>query len=61
MADIIFEVVDNCTVGAELHHNGRIVGLCDIEAPPPEEVVLSAVVIVLMSVNIYMLQTIVAE
>jgi hypothetical protein len=61
VADIIFEVVDDCTVGVELHHKERIVGLCDIEAPPAEEVILSAVIIVLMGVNIYKVQTIVPE
>lgn len=47
MLYIVLEVLDDSSVGVELHHKWRIVILGDVESSETQEIILSAVVVIL--------------
>ncbi len=47
MLDIVFEVLDNGSVRIELHHEWGVVVLCDVKTSKAQEIVLSAMVVIL--------------
>jgi hypothetical protein len=47
MLDVVFEVLNDSSVGVELHHKRRVVVLRDIDTSEAQEVIFSAVIVVL--------------